>query len=71
MNSINNYTKSIVLNKTDLIEKTKNLKVIFLKPIEVKNSINFKEVYEKTTEDLKSFFEILMQAPYNYRLLIV
>ncbi len=71
LNSINNYTKSIVLNKTDLIEKTKNLKVIFLKPIEVKNSINFKEVYEKTTEDLKSFFEILMQAPYNYRLLIV
>jgi hypothetical protein len=35
------YQTEIVNNKQDLFEKTKNLKVIFLKPIELKNSIDW------------------------------
>ncbi|MDD2907665.1 MAG: hypothetical protein PHH98_03410 [Candidatus Gracilibacteria bacterium] len=71
VNSLNDYKTSILSNKNELIEKTKNIKVLFLKPTEIKQSINFKEVYDTTKEDMKSFFEILMQPPYNYRLLII
>lgn len=71
VDSIKEYKTNIVNNKSDLIEKTKNLKVLFLKPIEIKNKINIKEVYETTKEDLKNFFEILFKKPYNHRLLII
>lgn len=71
LNRINQYKTTILNNKGEYLEKTKNLKVIFLKPIELKNSINFKEVYQTTIEDLRSFFDILMSPPYNYRLLIM
>lgn len=71
VNSIKDYKTNIISNKADLIEKTKNIKVLFLKPVEQKEKINFKEVYETTKEDLKSFFQILLEPPYNYRLIIV
>jgi hypothetical protein len=71
LSTLKDYKTTIISNKGEFIEKTKNLKVLFLKPIELKNSINFKEVYDTTIEDMKSFFEILMNPPYNYRLLIV
>ncbi|MDR1945396.1 MAG: hypothetical protein LBQ59_05020 [Candidatus Peribacteria bacterium] len=58
-------------NKKDLIEKTKNLKVIFLKPIELKNKINFKEILKTTIDDLKNFVQIMFRPPYNYRLLVI
>lgn len=71
VNSIKDYKTSILSNKSELIEKTKNIKVLFLKPVEQKNKIDFKEVYNTTKADLRSFFEILMEPPYNYRLLIM
>ncbi|NVP17523.1 MFS transporter [Candidatus Gracilibacteria bacterium] len=71
VDSIKEYKTNIINNKSELIEKTKNLKVLFLKPVELKNKINFKDVYETTKEDLKNFFEILLKSPYNYRLLII
>jgi hypothetical protein len=71
INSIKNYKTTILSSKEDIFEKTKNIKVLFLKPIELKNSINFKEVYDTTILDMKSFYNIIFQAPYNYRLLIM
>jgi hypothetical protein len=71
LNSFNEYTTTILSNKSEILEKTKNLKVLFLKPIEIKNSINFKEIYDTTISDMKSFYKILFIPPYNYRLLIM
>jgi len=71
INSIKNYKTTILSNKFEIIEKTKGLKVLFLKPIEFKNSINFKEIYDTTIYDMKSFYSILFIPPYNYRLLIM
>lgn len=70
-NSAKEFKTKIIQNKNDYIEKTKNIKVLFLKPIELKNSIDFKEVYETTLKDLHNFFKILFEPPYNYRLLIM
>lgn len=71
ISTINDYKTIILTSKDDFLEKTKNIKVLFLKPIELRKSINFKEIYNITIEDLKSFFDILMTPPYNYRLLII
>lgn len=68
---LNDYKTQIVDNKTDLREKTENLKVIFLKPLELKEKIDFKEIINWTKNDLISFFKIMFQAPYNYRLLVI
>lgn len=70
LNSIKDYTTK-VLNKDEIIEKAKWAKVLFLKPIEMKNSVNWTEVYTIAKSDIHNFFEILFQAPYNYRLLIM
>ncbi|MDR2640664.1 MAG: hypothetical protein LBC61_05115 [Candidatus Peribacteria bacterium] len=66
-----NYKTQIFSNKGELLEKTKNLKVIFLKPIEIKNEINFKELFKTTIDDLKDFIQIMFKPPYNYKLLVV
>lgn len=71
LNSIKDYKINIITNKVDLIEKTKNIKVLFLKPIEIREQINFKEIYENTIWDIKSFYKIMFISPYNYRLLII
>jgi hypothetical protein len=71
LNSIKDYKTQLLDNKKDLIEKTKNLKVIFLKPIELKNKINFKEILKTTIDDLKNFVQIMFRPPYNYRLLVI
>ncbi|MDD4151370.1 MAG: MFS transporter [Candidatus Gracilibacteria bacterium] len=68
--SIKDYTTK-VLNKEELLEKAKGAKILFLKPMELKNKIDFNEIYLTTKDDIKNFFEIIFQAPYNYRLLIM
>jgi hypothetical protein len=68
---LKNYKTQIFSNKGELLEKTKNLKVIFLKPIEIKNEINFKELFKTTIDDLKDFIQIMFKPPYNYKLLVV
>jgi hypothetical protein len=54
-----------------LIEKTKNLKLILLKPIELKNKIDFGDIFRTTVKDLKSFIQIMFSKPYNYRLMVI
>jgi hypothetical protein len=70
-NSLKDYKTQLLDNKQDLIERTKNLKIIFLKPIELKNKINFKELWKTIIDDLKNFVQIIFKAPYNYRLLVI
>ncbi len=71
LNSINEYKTTILSNKSEILEKTKNIKFLFLKPIELKNSINYKEIYDITLLDMKSFYNVLFIKPYNVRLLIM
>ncbi|MDR2411086.1 MAG: hypothetical protein LBD88_00260 [Candidatus Peribacteria bacterium] len=70
-NSLKDYKTQLLDNKQDLIERTKNLKIIFLKPIELKNKINFKELWTAIINDLKNFAQIMFKPPYNYRLLVI
>lgn len=70
LSSIKDYTTKI-LNKDELLEKAKWAKILFLKPMELKNKIDFNEIYITAKDDIKNFFEIIFQAPYNYRLLIM
>ncbi|MDR0772203.1 MAG: hypothetical protein LBF15_04135 [Candidatus Peribacteria bacterium] len=69
--SVRNYKTQILDNKSELLEKTKNLKVIFLKPIEIKNQIDFKDLFKSTVNELKDFMQIMFRPPYNYKLLII
>jgi hypothetical protein len=77
INSINEYKENLteyttkMLNKDEIMQKAKDAKVLFLKPIEMKNSVNWTEIYETAKLDIRSFFEILFKPPYNYRLLIM
>jgi hypothetical protein len=70
-NSLKDYKTQLLDNKQDLVERTKNLKIIFLKPIELKNKINFKELWRTIINDLKNFIQIMFRPPYNYRLLVI
>ena len=71
LSTISEYKTTILTNKLEILEKTKNLKVLFLKPIEIKNSINFWEIYAISKADMRSFYNILFSAPYNKRLLVM
>lgn len=77
ISSLNEYRENItsyttnMLNKNEILQKAREAKVLFLKPIEMKNSVDWNEVYNTTREDIKNFFEIIFKAPYNYRLLVM
>ena len=71
IDSIKDYKTTILSSKSELIEKTKNIKFLFLKPTEHKESINYKEIYDTTILDMKSFYNVLFQKPYNQRLLVM
>lgn len=60
------WTKiSQIITKENLVEITKETKVLFLKPLEMKNSINFKEIYDFTVLNFKIFIKIIFKAPIN------
>lgn len=68
--SFNEYSAKM-LNKDEILQKAKEVKVLFLKPIEMKNSVDWNDVYLTAKLDIHHFFEIIFQAPYNYRLLVM
>lgn len=70
LNSVKDYSAKI-LNKDELMQKAKWASVLFLKPLELKWKIDFNEIIETTKDDISSFFDILIKAPYNYRLLVM
>lgn len=63
--------KEVVNNKQELVEKTKDKDVIYLKPIDKLKRMSFKEIYTSTIADMKSFLLILFQPPYNLKLLVI
>ncbi|NCP77007.1 MFS transporter [bacterium] len=66
--SVKQYTISQV-QKTDFLEAAKGMKLIFLKPMQMKLKIDWKEVITTTKEDIRSFFEVLGKAPFNKKLM--
>lgn len=58
------------IQKTDFVWIAQNMKYIFLKPLEIKKSVNWTEIYETTIKDIKSFYLILFRPPYSYKLII-
>lgn len=77
INSLNDYKDNIteysikMLNKDEILQKAKEVRVLFLKPIEIKNSVDWDDVYITAKKDIHNFFEILFKPPYNYRLLVM
>ncbi|MGE4443494.1 MAG: MFS transporter [Candidatus Altimarinota bacterium] len=53
------------INTKNLIELSRQSKVILLKPVEIKKSINFKEIYNSSVEGFQTFYKILFQIPRN------
>lgn len=58
------------IQKTDFSKIAWELKFVFLKPMEIKNQVNWKEIYTITIQDIKDFFNIIAKPPYSYRLII-
>lgn len=71
INSIDKYKTTFLSSKNEIIEKTKNLKVLFIKPIQIKHKFTLKELYITSIKDLKIFYYILFKPPYNNRLLFM
>ncbi len=69
--SVKSYAVATV-QKTDFIAAAKWwAKFIFLKPMEIKKSVDWNEIYTITKDDIKSFFSIMFQPPYSYRLIFL
>jgi len=67
--SVKQYTVTQI-QKADFAWAAKNMKFIFLKPLELKKIINWTEIYNTTIKDIKSFYLILFKPPYSYKLII-
>lgn len=60
------WTKiSQVISTKNLMELTKTTQVLFLKPLEIKKNINFKEIYDFTVLNFKRFIKIIFLMPRN------
>lgn len=53
------------VNPETVVNLSREAKVILLKPVEIKKSINFKEVYDISIEWFKIFFNIVFKIPRN------
>lgn len=68
--SVKQYTVSQV-QKADFTKVAQGMKFIFLKPMQLYGTINWKDIVTTTQDDLKSFYEVLFMAPYNMRLIVM
>lgn len=59
------------ISKPDFAKASSQMKFIFLKPIEIKKSVNWKEVADTSKEEMKTFIEILFKPPYSSKLLVI
>lgn len=57
------------INTKNLIELSRQSKVILLKPVEVRKNINFKEVYDASISGFQTFYKIIVQIPRNIMIL--
>lgn len=70
MESVKQYTISQI-QKADFVQAAKGIKFIFLKPMQFRSKINWKDIIETTKDDLRSFYEVLGQAPFNKKLIVM
>lgn len=68
--AVKQYTISQI-QKADFLQFAKNMKYIFLKPMQIKGKFNWKEVVDTTVDDMKAFYEVLCMKPFNNKLLII
>ncbi|MCK9272329.1 MFS transporter [Candidatus Gracilibacteria bacterium] len=68
--SVKQYTVTQI-QKADFAKLTAGAKFIFLKPLEIKKEINWKDVYLTTKNDIKSFINILFKPPYSHKLIML
>ncbi|MDD2891621.1 MAG: hypothetical protein PHQ95_01530 [Candidatus Gracilibacteria bacterium] len=66
--SVKQYTISQV-QKTDFSKVVQGMKFIFLKPMQFRSEINWKDIITTTKGDMSSFFEVLGKAPFNKKLM--
>jgi MFS family permease len=59
------------IRKIDLAEFAKKEKFVFLKPIEVREQVSFKELVETTKIEFRSAYDILFAPPVSYTLMWV
>ena len=68
--SVKQYAVTQV-KKADFGQVAQNVKFVFLKPLELKKTVDFAEIKRVTKEDIRSFQNILFKAPYSYKLIIL
>lgn len=68
--SVKQYTISQV-QKADFAKVAQGMKFIFLKPMQPHLNVNWTEVVATTKDEFKSFYEVLGQAPFNAKLLVM
>ncbi len=64
---LNKKTEQIISKITtkNLINLSRHTKIILLKPVEVKEKIDYKEIYNFTLEQLLRFRDIFLKKPFN------
>lgn len=70
LESVKQYTISQV-QKADFVQIAKNMKFIFLKPMQLRWAINWKEIYDTTIADMKAFYDVICLRPFNNKLLMM
>lgn len=70
LESVKQYTVTQI-QKTDFAKLTQWVKYIFLKPLEIRKEINWKDIYHITKLDIKSFINILFKPPYSHKLIML
>ena len=59
------------VKKADFATVMTGVKYIFLKPLELKKTVNWKEIYKTTISELKSFRTVLVETPLSHKLLFL
>ena len=70
LESVKQYTVTQI-QKADFGKITQWVKFIFIKPLEIKKEVNWKDIYRTTKEDIKSFINILFKPPYSHKLMML
>lgn len=70
LESVKQYTVTQI-KKTDFANMAAGMKFIFLKPLQIRGTVDVKEIIETTKKDIWSFVDILIHPPLSHKLLIM
>jgi len=59
------------VKKADFATVAAGMKFVFLKPIELKKAVNWREIYTQTVTELRSFKKVLIEVPLSHKLLFL